>query len=655
MSLDLNLLKMMPFAAIDLHFAAAVCGMNPQNGTKTTLFAAAAVASAAVRNGHSCCDLNLFAGKPFSRFFQEISNGSTTCDPELPDPEFPPVDEFRSCLQPPWGISLSAGEQEEGKENIPLILDPSGRLYLSRYFFYEKELAERLIALASAPEEEFEPDPEEFNGIISFFQESSDSAPAETDWQKFAAYLTGFSPFTIITGGPGTGKTSVVAAVLALIISKAIDSGKQIPKIMLCAPTGKAQSRLAESIGDSLGILNCTEQVKEILRSIIDLESQNYACGTIQSLLKTIWNTPNFQRNETSPLPADILLVDEVSMVSLPLMCKLLRALKPGAKLILLGDKNQLASVDAGSVMADLCKGVPFDTLSQVRKQKFLVISHAPEGEISLTKTPKEYPLAGHISELKKARRYPPDSQIARICNLIKEGQAAEMIAKEIRNTNTRDFVCGDSPGNKNDLNKILKEFFGDLPATAADLRKDPSIDHMKTLYFLLKNHKILTPHNSGKTGVDSLNELCRKLFGMTADHAPGIPVMILENDRVTGLYNGDTGILWNDGTGTKVYFPSSPDDPAPKSFFPYELPKHEPVFAMTIHKSQGDGFDQVLLLLPDSESPVLTRELIYTAISRAKKSVRIHSGKEMLEFSLGREVFRHSGLADRLRIKADL
>lgn len=639
--LSLELLKNMPFSSIDRHFAAYIQEQSRQD--KPLIYAVAAIASAAVRLGHTCCDLNQFSQRDFADFFMQLTQNEEV-EESCAGVPFPSVEEIRAVLSPPWGIALTEGMDENAAQNIPLVLDPSGKLYLNRYFMYEKELAEQIVQFVKAPETSFNPEKERFNGVISFFRLDPEKPVEHVDWQKFAAYLSGVSPFTIITGGPGTGKTTVVAAVLALILEKYESTGK-FPRIVLCAPTGKAQSRLAESIRDSLKDLNCTPAVKAELERLIDPDNPEKVCGTIHSLLEVKWNTPNFKRDQDNPIEADILLADEISMISLPLMCKLLRALKPGTKLILLGDKDQLASVDAGAVLGDLCKDVPFNVLTPERKKVFAALTEAPEEELMTIPERKVSPLTGHIAELKISRRFDENSQIGKISSMIRNRQNAAEIKAEIM-TATADFSRIELPVKPE---KYLKQFFADLPQKIKALTLNSDIESMKQAYFLLDNYKILCAHRTGNTGVENMNKLCRKLFRMPQDDATGLPIMILQNDRVTGLSNGDIGILWNINGETRVYFPTSINDPEPKSFLPFELPPSEPVFAMTVHKSQGSGFDHVLITFPAKKSPILTRELLYTAITRAKKRVELWCPESLIEPVLNTEVIRHSGLAARL------
>ena len=255
MMLTLELLKNMPFSSIDRHFATYILEQSELDDPM--VYAAAAIASAAVRMGHSCCDLNEFSGKTFSDFFLQLSQNEEYEKEELNIP-FPSVETFRKVLGSLWGIVSTKDWNDQAKnapwfqtlylgvslteamddhvEEIPLILDTHGRLYLNRYFMYEKELAERLLEFVHTPESDFAPGKEKFNGVIPYFQLDPAKPVEHVDWQKFAAYLTGFSPLTIITGGPGTGKTTVVAAVLALLLEKYESTGK-FPKIKLCAPT----------------------------------------------------------------------------------------------------------------------------------------------------------------------------------------------------------------------------------------------------------------------------------------------------------------------------------------------------------------------------------------------------------------------------------
>ena len=635
-----ELLKNMPFSSIDRHFAAYIQEQSKQDNP--LIYAVAAIASAAVRLGHTCCDLKEFSGKDFSDFFMQISKDEE--DKKEEKTLFPSVEEFRAVMQLPWGIALKEDMDEHAALNIPLVLDPHGRLYLNRYFMYERELAERLLQFVSTPETDFNPGKEKFNSIIPFFRLDPGKPVEHVDWQKFAAYLTGYSPLTIITGGPGTGKTTVVAAVLALLLEKYESTGK-FPKIKLCAPTGKAQSRLADSIRDSLKDLNCTPAVRAELEWLINPENPEKTCGTIHSLLGVKWNTPNFNKNQDNPIDADILLADEISMVSLPLICKLLRALKPGTKLILLGDKDQLASVDAGAVLSDLCKNVPFNVLPADRKKDFIALTDSPEQELNTFPDSPGSPLTGHIAELKISRRFDGNSQIGKISSMIRDRKNPAEIKAEIM-TPTADFSRIDIPAAPEIR---LKQFFGDIPKRLKELTAEPTLDAMKQTYFLLDNHKILCAQRAGKTGVEAMNQLCRKLFRMTADDAVGLPIMILQNDKVTGLSNGDIGIVWNIGGETRAYFPTSLKDPEPMSFHLFELPPCEPVFAMTVHKSQGSGFDKVLISFPREKTPILTRELIYTAITRAKKRVELWCPESLIEPILSTEVVRHSGLADRL------
>ena len=643
MTLTISQLKQMPFAAIDLQFASYLCSLNGKD--EPLLFAAAAIASTAVRKGHTCCNLRAFDQCNFSDFFRKISSDGTDWNDDLPDMPFPSEELIRNILKPPAGIAMQQDSSLESVKNIPLILDPDGRLYLNRYFMYENELAKRLLSLLDKEEQPFHPEKEEFNHVIRFFHMENKS-DVTVDWQKFSAFLSGFSRFSIITGGPGTGKTTVVTAVLALILEKSFQEKKTFPKIMLCAPTGKAQSRLADSIRDSLKDLSSPDEVKAELKRIIAPENQGITCGTVHSLLGTVRNTPNFRKNEKDPLDADILLADEVSMISLPLMCKLFRALKPETKLILLGDKDQLASVEAGAVLSEFCRNTEFNVLSEERKKEFARLTDIPEQEISLLPEKTVSPLTGHIAELKVVRRFDKNSKIGKISSMIRERKDILPILPMISGS-ADDFIRKDIP---DFIPAELKKFFGDLPQKIVALKQEPSIENMRKAYFLLENHKILCALRGGDNGVEKINEFCRQIFGMEEEESSGLPLMILKNDKLTGLSNGDTGIMWNNGKETKVYFPGSENDSEPKSFYPFELPENEPVFAMTIHKSQGSGFNHILISLPGKDTPVLSRELVYTAITRAKKSVELWSPESLLKTALQREVIRHSGLADRLR-----
>ena len=365
------------FAAIDLVFADFI--LRRTHSRSPELFAAAALASFAVRAGNSCCDLNLYAGRSF---------------PEYPDPDpqeeqpsvvLPPLDAWLKVLRESGFSKVMAFHPETESPETPLVMDNAHRLYLNRYFRYEKQLAGEIRRRCTEPPEVTPLPPGRLAELSPYFKKTAEKA--EIDYQQSAVFLAFHNRFSIITGGPGTGKTTVAAALLALELERNPEL-----EIALCAPTGKAQARLRESVAQGIAGLSCSQGIKDKLALI--------PCGTIHSLLRPIPGTTQFRHNEKNPLRAGLIVVDEASMVSLSLMAKLMQAVRPDAKVVLLGDKDQLASVDAGAVLADICacgaRNVMFPSAAKAFRAQtswnFPAVSDA-------------LPLSGNIAELVRNHR----------------------------------------------------------------------------------------------------------------------------------------------------------------------------------------------------------------------------------------------------------
>ena len=304
------------FAPIDLVFAGFL--LRRAHSESPELFCAAALASYCVRAGNSCCDLNLYAGKNFPVPADPVSGEGRSCV------RLPELEEWLSVLRM-LPSTVIEHYPETAHPTAPLVLDHAQRLYLNRYFLYETSLADEIRRRCAA--EPIPPDlaPGHLAALSPYFQKAA--AERTVDFQQSAVFLACSGNFSIITGGPGTGKTTVAAALLALELERNPEL-----EIALCAPTGKAQARLRESVTQGIAGLACTPEIRERLSAI--------PCGTIHSLLSPLRGTTQFRHNEKNPLRADLIVVDEASMVSLPLMAKLLRAVRPEAKIVLLGDKD---------------------------------------------------------------------------------------------------------------------------------------------------------------------------------------------------------------------------------------------------------------------------------------------------------------------------
>ncbi|BCG65801.1 MAG: exodeoxyribonuclease V alpha subunit [Methyloprofundus sp.] len=467
---------------------------------------------------------------------------------------------------------------------LPLVLE-NKYLYLQRYWSYECQLAKNITDLITNEHS----GSADIKVIEQYFTSSS-----AIDWQKEAAKAALVNSFSIITGGPGTGKTTTVVKILALLQELAA----QPLNIALAAPTGKAAMRLQESIGNSKQKLPCSNFIRELIPEKV---------LTIHNLLGARPPSPYFKYNAASPLPFDIVVIDEVSMIDLPLMSKLLSALRLDARLILLGDKDQLASVETGTVLADL-------TLALSKYTQELKVSYRFKGNI------KEFSEA--INQQKQQHAWDLLSAGHDDVGLLKDDLISYIADKQVEYLSLirqrADFIACYAAFNAFQVLCVIREGL----YSVADI-----------------NYRV----------AEQLQD--RKLINSSAHWYSGRPIMITQNDAVLQLYNGDIGICMPDQENNKqlMVFFLSPSG-AVRKYLPARLPHCETVFAMTIHKSQGSEFDEVLLVLPEKINPILTKELIYTGITRAKKSIKILATKEVFVETLQRKVERFSGLANRIR-----
>jgi exodeoxyribonuclease V alpha subunit len=582
------------FVEIDLHFANFIVELV--NSNNVYLYLAAALSSAAVRKSHVCAKLNNYAGQPFPQYRDDVSGNQERPDTII----LPELDVWLEELKRP---EFSSVISSSGK--TPLIIDNKSRIYLHRYFTYEQDLAKLIAAKCECGARSFEVTEAQISAISERFIK-----PFNQDCQQQAVRKALQNHFTVITGGPGTGKTTVVAAIIALMFNQKSDM-----RIALCAPTGKAQARLKEAITEECEHLHCNhiEQIK------------NISTSTIHSLLGVKYNTPEFKHTLDNPLNIDLLIIDEASMVALPLMTRLLLAVPEGAAVIMLGDKDQLASVESGAILADICE------------------------------TER---LRSNIAELIYSYRFDENKGIGQVKNAINkgDGEAAFEIAKNAR----EQFAIFDNPLT-NDIKNKLKKFIGqeiilDIYNRKVSLEsykkliKRHSEDDVEQAYTILNGLKILCSHHNGYFGEKNINNLMLELLGFTDRNSSGVPVMITKNDRSVNLYNGDIGLTWVVNDEKRVYFPNTTGGDKKFIYLPLaQLPEHETVFAMTIHKSQGSGFENILCILPDKYSPLLTRELLYTAITRAKKQAVMWTRKAVFIEAVENNTQRDSGLKDKL------
>lgn len=471
------------------------------------------------------------------------------------------------------------------------------------------------------------------------------------NWQKVAAAVALSRRFAVISGGPGTGKTTTVTKLLAALIEQA-QSNNEYPTIKLVAPTGKAAARLTESIGKAVAGLPVSLALKQAIPT---------DASTLHRLLGAIPNSAEFRHNQDNPLHLDILVVDEASMVDLPMMYKLIDALPKHARLILLGDKDQLASVEAGAVLGDICSFSHFG-FSQLQATQVARLT----GYTTLAQTNNVQPsIADSLCMLKKSYRFDARSGIGQLSQAVNAGSAQKVDwvwQKEF--ADIARFPI-DSQHYSQLIQSLVNEYSDYLKRMnisqhdASTGQLETAAHKAKAVLELFSRCRLLCAIREGDFGVKGLNLrieralAARKLIQVQDEiWYHGRPVMVTRNDHSLGLYNGDIGICMLDQSDSqprlKVFF-ELPDGSV-KSVLPSRVPEHETAYAMTIHKSQGSEFEHTLMILPPEFTPILTRELIYTGITRAKKRLSLYVDNRVMKRGIKVRTERASGLIERLQ-----
>ena len=514
----------------------------------------------AVRGGSVCLDLTGVAAQ--------------VGEPQLPWPD------------PAQWLAAVSGSVLAG--DPPVVHVDEGLLYLDRYWIEESRVAEDVLALAATRRSGTPPD------IARLFS----GTYAE---QRGAAEVALSRALTVLTGGPGTGKTTTVARLLALLAEQAELDGRSRPRIALAAPTGKAAARLLEAVQIEVDALDQVDKDR--------LPALN--ATTLHRLLGSRPDTSSrFRHNRDNRLPHDVIVVDETSMVSLTMMARLLEAVRPESRLLLVGDPDQLASVDAGAVLADLVEGLA-----------------------AVDDTP--------IARLVTSHRF--GESIRGLAFAIRDGKADE--ALEILAAGGEHIEWVDTQQPADILRKVL------VPHALA-LREAAILGDGPAALATLDEHRMLCAHRRGQHGVAYWNRQVERWLAEQTDTPlwsawyVGRPVLVTANDYGLGLYNGDTGVaIQRDGVLRAVMSGSG----GPVEFATSRLADIETMHAMTIHKSQGSQATEVTVLLPAEDSRLLTRELLYTAVTRARHKVRLIGSAEQVRAAIERRAVRATGLSRRL------
>ena len=642
------------FRQLDRAFAAFIAGLDPEGGPE--LAVAAALLSRVEGLGHSCLPVSalLAADSPIFDWPPESALRMGSLWSRLARaPE-----DWRSRLAASRAVQAVGLDPDCGQ---PLVLDPGGGelcLYLRRYWQYEQSVASDLRLRCGQHDEVdeatarhwldrlFEPQtPEPTTALHA----GADVAP---DWQKIACAIAARGRLTIITGGPGTGKTYTAARLVALIA--ALNTGPKSLSIALAAPTGKAAARLRQAIDQSFQAL-APALAPEL--DLIELGQRIAPARTLHALLGAAADTRRFRRHAGHRLHADLVVVDEASMIHLEMMAALLSALPASARLVLIGDKDQLASVEAGAVLGDLCNGSPgpevdADTAryleattgtrlpaspsrnagSMVRNQT-VTLRHSqrfggPIGRLALAVNEADAAMAASLAQLN------PDAPL----HAAEKVDITEAIALA---TNGR----AGAPASYRDYL---------LPLTTRTAPTDQTLHTRWVLDILaaFDRFRVLCAIRDGAWGASGLNQAIERALAKAGLLEPasawyaGRPVMVTRNTPSLGVFNGDIGITlpaWRDPTQLKVYFA---DGEAVRAISPGRLAQVETAFATTVHKSQGSEFEHAMLVLSAHSGQVLTRELLYTGITRARHSLTILSEETgLIAQAIARATRRQGGL----------
>jgi exodeoxyribonuclease V alpha subunit len=564
----------------------------------------AALVSLGNLRGDVCVNLAELAGRPLFGAEDEAASA-------------PALDEWLAALSAaPWVGGPGA--------HTPLILD-AYRLYLGKYWHHEQTVAAALHARLETPQA---PDAARLaDGLQRLFG----TLPAGgVDWQRIAAAIAVRHRFAVISGGPGTGKTTTVVKVLALLLEQ--DPGLHIA---LAAPTGKAAARLTQAMCAGKGRVDAAQSV---------LARIPEEASTLHRLLGAGFGR-GFRHDRDNPLVLDCLVVDEASMIDLPLMARLLEALPTRSRLILLGDRDQLASVEAGNVLGDITGHGRAIRYSRAQSGFLVSLGMAVAETAVPAGAPPPPRIADSVGLLRVSYRFAGDSGIGELARRVNAGEG-EAALELVRDARYHDIAWLDA--GRESLNPACLDWAVERYARYLQL------DDVAQALQAFEQARVLAALQGGPFGVGELNRRiadrlqARGLIRGGEDYH-GKPVMVTTNDYEVGLFNGDIGLLWRTpgDHSLRAWFAFAGE--TPRSVSVRQLPEHDCAYALTVHKSQGSEFDEVLLVLPPADSAVLTRELVYTGITRARRRVTLQSERASFVGGCRRRRQRASALAERL------
>lgn len=587
-------------SAVDLAFGDFVLSQAAR--PSDALYTGAVLASAAVQNGDVCCAL-------------------ATALVQSPPAGVTDVSAWRDALS---HSGVVQGPSEPVR--LPLVLDAADRLYLARYWWEETRLA---TALRSRMMRVVNPEPPSRALLDALFPPRHPGVAPEPDWQRVSAVVAARQSLAVITGGPGTGKTRTVARLLAVLNAR---HGASF-RVALVAPTGKAAARLLESL---------RAEAASLAAAGLDVALPSEA-STVHRLLGYRHGRRGFRHNADNPVPADLVLVDEASMIDLSLMAQLADALHPDTRLILIGDRDQLASVEAGNVLGDIvgdahpaAYSAPLRTALQASCAGF----DAPPAQ----PPPAESGLADAVVVLTQSYRFDARAGIGALARAVNAGDADAAVAALTDGAQAETALT--TPEQSAVAEHVVSRTLAELAGVIAARSPADALD-------ALGGFRVLCALRTGPRGVDPLNAAVeqalarRGLIGPDALWYRGRPILVTRNAPGLDLYNGDTGVIWPDENGAPMAWFAQ--EGGVRGVAPGRLPAHQTGYAMTVHKSQGSEFAGVLIVLPEPPHAVLSRDLVYTAVTRARHAVEVYASDAAVRVGCQSDRVRVSGLRHAL------
>ena len=598
-------------SAADVHVARRLGGLCSEEAE--TVLLAAAFAARAPRLAHVCTDLATLRER-------------VAVDSDLPlDVGALPWPAVEQWLE---DVSRSPLVADGG----PLRLEGS-RLYLDRYWREERQVAADLHLRGALVAREVD------RGVLSAGLSRLFTGEAP-DYQRLAAATAVIRRFAVVAGGPGTGKTTTVARVLALLHEQEAGAGRRPPLVALAAPTGKAAARLEEAVHEEAAKLDVSDDARRWLRGL--------SAVTLHRLLG--WqpgSRARFRHNRGNRLPHAVVVVDETSMVALTLMARLLEAVRPAARLVLVGDPDQLASVEAGAVLGDIVgpatKGLVMsdsagEALSEVAGQPVEALPPPPGAAV-----------ADGIVVLRKVHRF--RGAIAELAEAVQRGDAGTAMTVLSHDHDDVQWLPIDVAAAGR---RAMQPVHDAVVEAGTRVSEAAGAGRGREALAALGAFRLLCAHRRGPYGVSTWTAQVERWLGLAGAGAgsagwyAGRPLLVTENDYGLGLYNGDSGVVVAHGGagGVRAVFERRGEL---LELTPQRLASVDTVYAMTVHKAQGSQFDQVAVLLPDPTSPILTRELLYTAITRARRRLILVGTEETVRRAVERPITRASGLREQL------